>query len=818
MSNVPAWALRLRAERRVRLWTQRDMARALAEAADGRTRERLPSRDSLTRMIRDWEAGRHQPKDPYRVLYSRAFGLPEGDLFADSSSDFPGSADDRAVQSTILRPERSGNIPLDVTSFVGRRQEISEVKRLLSQGRLVTLTGPGGVGKTRLALRVTDEVRQAYPDGVWLVTLGNLSDPGLLADTVAAAVGVQDYSTRGLMVTLSEFLKHRHLLLVLDNCEHLVDACATFISSVLPIAPDLQILATSRQSLGTTGEQTWAVPPLGIPDLRAVHDLSSESHDDGRIATQMLAHSDALTLFTERAQAVRPDFTITPGNVMAVARICRRLDGIPLALELAAVRLRSLSAEQVVHRLDDRFRLLTVGDRAAMPRHQTLQALIDWSYDLCSDTERSLWERASVFAGGFDLAAAEQVCAGEGIAPDEVLDVVDALVDKSILSVSHHAGGSHYRMLETIREYGHNKLAASGKQGTLRRRHRDYYQQVTEALSREWFGPDQVAWLARLQREHANLQAALEFCLTEPGEAQAALAIAVDMRFFFFIGHLNEGRRWFSRALAATGEQTPARADALWAHTYVACLQADTAAAGQLVEECRSLAEHLGERSAVAKTDSAAGWIAIIMGDLVSAIPLLEKALAEHLEVGDMVFATFEMRVLACALSLSGDVEQAIALCDDALSMSRSHGEVWGRSWTLLVHSTLMWEKGDRQSATASATECLRIAADLGDRTATSHALELLAWLIATTDPEFSARLMGAAHGILRTIGAPLFPFLQANRDRCVATVGDALGDTAFTAVFEAGMALTVEDAVAEALNEKKLRAGSSPTAGGERG
>jgi non-specific serine/threonine protein kinase len=357
---------------------------------------------------------------------------------------------------------------------------------------------------------------------VWLVSLADLTDPGLLLPTVATVLGIQDYSTQGLMATLVEFLRGRRLLLVLDNCEHLVDACAGFVEAVLLAAPKVRVLATSRQSLGMAAERSWRVPPLPTPELP---ELPGGVPDGVRVPARVLACSEAVTLFVERTRAVCPDFAVTPANGTVVARICRRLDGIPLALELAAVRLRAMSEEQILDRLDDRFQLLTRGNRAGVSRQQTLRALIDWSYEHCTEPERALWERASVFSGGFDLAAAEQVCAGEGIPCGDVLDLMDALVDKSIISVDRD-GQARYRMLETIRQYAHDRLAASGQLAVLRRRHRDHYQKLARTACSQWFGPDQIAWRVRLRREHANLCAALEFCLTEPGQAQQALTIA----------------------------------------------------------------------------------------------------------------------------------------------------------------------------------------------------------------------------------------------------------------------------------------------------
>src|SRR5215470_6025163 len=650
--------------------------------------------------------------------------------------------------------ERRGNLPAEVTSFVGRRQEIAEVKRLLARSRLVTLTGAGGVGKTRLAVRVAGQLRRAFPDGVWLVSLADLSDPALLPATVATALGVQDFSGQGLTAAVCEFLRGRHLLLVMDNCEHLVDACAVFVRMVLLAAPKVRVLATGRQSLAMAVEQCWRVPALPTPDLPERPDGGQPDgwHDAARVSAQDLAGSEAVALFVERAQAVRAGFAVTPANGTAVARICRRLDGIPLALELAAVRLRAMSEQQILDRLDDRFGLLAKGDRAAASRQQTLRALIDWSYDHCTGPERALWQRASVFAGGFELAAAEEVCASDGITPGQVLDLVDALADKSVLSVDGE-GEPRYRMLETIRQYGRDRLTDSGQRSVLQGRHRDYYQQLARTARSQWFGPDQVAWQARLRREHANLRAALEFCLTEPGQAQAALSIAADIWFYFISGHVGEGRWWYDRALPLATGPSSARAAALWANGLMAASQGDYATAGRMLRESRAL----GDGANHATADTLLGMLAMNEGDLNSAVTLLEQARAEHLALGD-VMAEFNQHLLAVALALSGDAVRAMALFQQCLATAEARGELWLRSWALVQSGRAAWRLGDHHRAAASITEGLQINVQLDDRLGIGHCLEFLAWLTAAGHPQRAARLLGAAQGVLQAIGVSVFP------------------------------------------------------------
>lgn len=389
-----------------------------------------------------------------------------------------------------------------------RRRELADIKNLVSAHRLVTLTGVGGVGKTRLALRFAEEIRSSFEDGAWVVELGSVQDGGLLTQTVAAALGLREQSTRSLDAQLAEHLAHRRMLIILDNCEHLLGHCASFADGLLHTADQLRLLATSRTTLGIGGEHLFTVPPLPVPLCYG----DSGQGDSGHGPTPA---SEAVELLVDRARVVQPGFTVTEENGDAVVALCTRLDGLPLAIELAATRLRSLGVEQVVERLADRFRLLTGGSRVALPRQQTLRALIDWSYDLCSPEEQLLWTRLSVFTGGFDLCAAEHVCAGADLPPEHVLDRVSHLVAQSILLTEQRAGRVHYRMLETIQEYGRERLGESGEEGRLRQRHRDHYLDLVERITAQWCGPEQADGLRRLRAEQDNLRAALDWSASE---------------------------------------------------------------------------------------------------------------------------------------------------------------------------------------------------------------------------------------------------------------------------------------------------------------
>ena len=494
-------------------------------------------RDTLPEGVRLRSLGAHglkglqRPEEVYQVLHP---GLP---------ADFPPLPSPQAPPT---------NLPVQVTSFVGREQEQATVLALLGHSHLVTLTGAGGAGKTRLLLQVAVASVETCPDGVWLVELASLADPVLVPQVVAAVLGVREEPGRPLSATLAAYLQPKALLLLLDNCEHLVGACAELANALLRTCPKLRILASSREGLLAAGETTYRVPSLSVPDL------------DHLPMPEQLAGYEAVQLFVERARARRPEFSLSAKNARAVAQICARLDGMPLAIELAAARVSALPVEAILARLDDRFRLLTGGPRSALPRQQTLRAALDWSHDLLSDQERLLLRRLSVFAGGWTLEQAEEVCVGQGIEAWEVLDVLGSLVNKSLILPEERDGEAHYRLLETIREYVLERLAMSGEQVEFRRRHAGYYLRQAEAAEPELHGPRQGRLLNQLETEHDNLRAALAWSLAS-GEAALGIRLAGALSGFWYLrGYVSEGRGWLERALARLdmpgSEQEPAAA------------------------------------------------------------------------------------------------------------------------------------------------------------------------------------------------------------------------------------------------------------------
>src|SRR5579884_1453224 len=554
----------------------------LSQAACDLLGDALPSqaglRDLGSHRLKDLQ----QPEHIYQLLHP------------DLPADFP------PLRS--LSPETT-NLPVQLTSFIGREKEMEEIKRLLSRTRLLTLTGSGGCGKTRLAAQVGADLLADFADGVWLVELAAIADPALVPQTVASTLGIREEPGQRLLETLQQHLKPKSLLLLLDNCEHLSAACAQLAETLLQACPNLRILASSREALGIAGELAYRVPSLSLPELPRLPSAEAA-------LVPALARCEATRLFVERAALSYPGFALTEQNAPAVAQVCVRLDGIPLAIELAAARIKVLSADQIAARLDDRFRLLTGGSRTALPRQQTLRALIDWSYDLLSEAERTLLRRLSVFLGGWTLEAAEAVCAdashappraaamgagehaaapleagsrenaGGPVAAEAVLDLLSRLVDKSLVLVEESAEAeARYRLLETVRQYSRDRLMESEEARDLRCRHRDWFLTLAEGAERRLRGPDQVAWLNRLAQEHDNLRMALEWCRAEEDAgAEAGLRLAGALwRFWRVRGYLSEGRERLEAALAqaSASERTAQRAKALYGLAALAWGQGD---------------------------------------------------------------------------------------------------------------------------------------------------------------------------------------------------------------------------------------------------
>jgi predicted ATPase/DNA-binding CsgD family transcriptional regulator len=689
-----------------------------------------------------------------------------------------------------------GALPAELTSFVGRRRELKETRRLLAASRMLTLTGVGGVGKTRLALRMATEVRRSFEDGVWFVELAAVQDPQLVPHTVANTLELRQVSADP-AADLAAYLEGQRLLVVLDNCEHLTDACAVLASKLLAADPGLRILATSRHVLGVEGEQILSVPPLSTPDaeVRAVD----------------AAHYESVALFLERAAAVAPGLVLDDRNKKAVVELCRRLDGIPLAIELAAVWLRTLSPAQVLERLEDRFRLLSGGRPTAPARQQTLDATVGWSYDLCSPAEQLMWARLSAFVGGFDLEAAEDVCGGDGIDRDDVLSLVASLVNKSII-VRHQAtehSTAWYHMLETIRQYGAERLTDADQVRALRVRHRDHYRRVAARFAAEGFGPQQAEWFLRLRRESGNIRAALEFCLGDPREADAAYDIAAQIWNFWFAGFLREGYRYLTRALDLATEQTAARAHGLWAASYLAMFATDFERNAEMLAECEQIAAGLDDPLLLARIKECRGQATLYQADIPGAIDLLQQARGEFQALGNPL-GEFDTLILltACTFFLEDPRDQEFSR--EALALAERHRAQSSTAYALWAVGIAQWRAGEFDRATRSLRRSVRLFLPMHDLTGISFGVQALSWCAAFAEPgERAARLLGAAQAVWRTSGAKVDEttaysvFDQRSADRLREAQGDGVFETSsFEQAFAVGAAYSFDQAVALALGE----------------
>jgi predicted ATPase/DNA-binding CsgD family transcriptional regulator len=701
----------------------------------------------------------------------------------------------------------TGNLPAELTSFVGRRSELAEVKRLLAGSRLVTLTGIGGVGKTRLALRAAAELRRAFRDGVWLVQLDQIRDQELVAQAVAAALGLQDRAGYAPATALAEYLAGRQLLLVLDSCEHLMDATAKLADQLLRAAGGPKVLATSRESLNMTGETVLAVPPLRAPEA-------------GRLLTVAeLARFPAVGLFAERAAQVVPGFAVTEANMAAVAGICRRLEGLPLAIELAAAWLPVLSVGEIDIRLGDRLGLLTRGSRNQPARQQTLRASIEWSYELCGQAERLLWARLSVFADGFELDAAEGICADQRLAADEVLELLAALVSKSILIAAHGEDVVRYRLPETLREYGQDRLEESGEYTALRRRHRDWHEELARRVDIDWLSPRIADLTARLFREHANVQAAQDFCQTEPGEAEAGLRIAIHVWFFFcwISGYVSEGQYRLGQILAQAQAREPTvwRAQGLLLASFLAAVSGDRDAVQPLLAEGTNLAGQLDDPASRALAAWVAGHVCLFAGELPEAIAYAEDGLAV---LPASVPGRQHAHLLVClatAAGLAGDEERAVAAHRELSALTEAGSEpIRGAysGYSLWALGAAAWRQGDLDRATELQQQSLRLRRD--DRMGSIFCVEALAWIAAARhEYERAAVLLGAVTGLLLSMGTTLDGnqhVADCHRD-CERQARQALGEGAFQAAYHRGLELPAEDVRAYALQQPQEKPREKP-------
>lgn len=698
------------------------------------------------------------------------------------------------MERTERRGARGG-LGEPLTSFVGRRPEIDGVRCAMEKSRLVTLVGAGGVGKTRLAIEVGRQLEHQFEDGVWFVDLGSVARTDRLAQVLLSSLDVRDESQMDADDLLDAHLAARTSLIVLDNCEHLVENCAPLVDRLLETAPGLRVLATSREALGLSGEHMYVVDPLGVPDPEHASTPSQ------------LLEFDAVRLLVERARAVRQDFSVDEDNAVAVSKICELVDGIPLAIELTAIRLRSLSVRELVARFDRRFDLLSIGKRDSQPRQQTLRALIEWSFDLCTADEQLLWERISIFPGSFDLAAAQDVCADDGMSARDVVDGIDRLVAKSILTIGSRSDQLRYSMLVTMREYAAARLDPP-TEAILRRRHREQYLRRGHSMVADWCGPGQVAAVCAMRDDHPNVRAALRWSLDTPGETKAAAIMVASLRYQWVVGgFLGEGRNWLDQTLAALHAPSRERADVLWVSAWVALLQEDAPAARTYLVECAHLALELDDELLGYHANTWSGTDALFDGRPSEAAERLTHA-AEGLErlghVSSALTARFQQSV---SLAYAGDPARAVSVAEDALAVSRAKNERWGRGYLLWALGIARWRNGELQAAWDAATGALDIAREFGDSICGALTIELCSWVTAQrADAVESARLHGIAKATWELIGTTMHafgPHMDADSTSCARLSTRALGEQRFAEIVADQRPRSTREAIASALRIK---------------
>lgn len=700
-----------------------------------------------------------------------------------------------------LTPRRSGPLLTGTTSFVGRRREIADIRDAVTASRLVTLIGPGGVGKTRLALRAASEMVRAFPDGIHVVELASVHQADAVPNTVVHALGISDQSHREPSDKVLDHLQGRELLLVLDNCEHVIDGAVRLIDRVLRSAGSVRILATSRITLGVTEEMRYQVPRLSLPCI------------DEPVVSEPTRY-EAVRLFLDRAETAVPGFEPTDAIMDRVVRLCLQLEGIPLAIELAVARLRTLSLEQIEQRLSDRFGLLSKGSRTADPRQQTLRALIDWSYALCSPAERHLWASLSVFSGGFDLAAVEGVCAATDGQDGDVLDLLGSLVDQSVVIAERDGDEVRFRMLETIREYGAERLEHSGRSREVAARHRRYFIDLATGIADRWCGPDQLAGVRILRTERDNLRAVMDGCAVDGAHAESVELVAALRYRWYADGYIAQGRRWADEVLERRGvppEPTRARATTLWSAAWVCLLQGERDVAARRTEECAELAEQIDDPVAKAYVRKLRGLGQLFRGDLRAAATSYDEAVLALTAVREWPGLLATSFQYALTLTLDGEFARAQAVIDRALAISQERGDRWCRSYIQWVHGVHCMVQGDVGRADEFGRTALGLHRVFSLSVGTALMTELLAWTAHESgESERAAELLGGADSLWNRAGtgiAAFGPHLSGLRSRCYASVADVLDGPTFRRAIERGASRDTEATIACALSEVEVPA-----------
>lgn len=723
----------------------------------------------------------------------------------------------------------TNNLPTQLTSFIGRQDEINKVTELLAEHRMVTPTGSGGCGKTRLAIEVANHVQTTFTDGIWFVELAPIADPALVPQTVITTLNLRQDSVRSGLQVLTDYLRPRNTLLILDNCEHLIESCAQLCEALLRGCPKLKIVATSREALGIGGETPYRVPSLKSADPEHLPPL------------EKLGAMDSVRLFLDRAANAKSDFRLTQENARFVAQICYRLDGIPLAIELAAARVKVLSPEQIAARLDDRFRLLTGGSRTALPRQQTLRAMIDWSYSLLPGAEKVLFRRLAVFVGGWTLEAAEQVCADERDSI-EILDLLTRLVDKSLVITEEVAGETRYSRLETIRQYSTEKFLETDEIETIRNRHLAFYAKFAQEGERQLQGRDELLWGHRLAAELDNLRAAMEWGLTQDPDAALAIASRLDL-FWVPKGYLAESHRWLRRGLdkttAITPEQQTLRAHALRALAYAEVGSGNNARANRIAQEAIALLRAGTDKSELAYTLLISSFPLSLLAQHAEAKATLEQSLALARAEKNAYVAASALGYLArLTVESSGDIQQAQHYADESLRVSEEAGirsiagkayEMKGRiavqrgeydraraffeqsirifqelgtTFEVLIEKSnlahLERQIGNGQGAFELYRETIVAFRDAGQLGAVAHQLECFGFLaLAQNEYERALELFAAASALREKSDTSMTPDEQVYFDAQLKTVSDKLDEAIFKKAWETGRGMNMERAIA---------------------
>jgi predicted ATPase/DNA-binding SARP family transcriptional activator/DNA-binding CsgD family transcriptional regulator len=756
-------------------------------ALSGRRREALSQYERLREVLSD-DLGMEPGTEITRLQQEIWIG------------DFPVEEDFRSGAVPVSATAGKHNLPLSRTSFVGREREMLEVKRHLAMTSLLTLTGAGGCGKTRLALEVARDLVGAFPDGVWLVELAPLSEPALLAQAVAQAVGVREQPGRSLTQTLQNALRVKKTLLIVDNCEHLVGAVVGLIDALLDHCPRLRVLATSRERLNAAGEVGWVVPSLTVPDAVPKARWNSEPRE--------LEAYESVRLFVQRARQRDPSFELDVANGEAVSQVCRRLEGIPHAVELAAARTGVLSARQLANRLEDSLELLSRGERTGDPRHQSLRAALEWSHDLLGEEERVLFRRLSVFAGRWTLEVAEEVCSGEGIQQVEILDLLSELVERSLVvsEASPEEGVVRFRLLEPTRQYGRERLQESGEADTVLRRHAAWYLAFAEEAEPALKGKQQESWSERLEREYGNLRAALSWAL-ERGEAELGLRLAAALGgFWHMLSGYREGQRWLEAALA-NGETvlTSVRVKALHWASQMAWERGDCERSMAFSEEGLALSRELGDTAYIAAALFDLGAAAAFQNELERASALAEEAMTLQRELGDEVGLARSLLVLGLVALARYDYEQVMMLQEESLALAHKMEDDFAIILSLQHLAIASLYQGDYRRARALYKRGLELCRQQKTRHLTVAHLHVSAALAASQGrPQRSARLWAAAAALREAIGATLPPFKRRGWDPYIDTARAQLDEEAWEAAWAEGRAMPPEQAIEYALAEEE--------------